>query len=144
MLHNIIELESFAAIIARSPQSCPAIILFDFAAAFPSLARAFIWITLEAIGIPNFVICAIRSLYSNNCHFTTTNLGLYFVFTALSGVRQGCPLSSVMFILSTDCLLRMIMDSLPKQDILNGFADDLGFVTHNLFNSMKNSSLYRM
>ena len=42
-----------------------------------------------------------------------------------------------MFILSTDCLLRMIMDSLPKQDILRGFADDLGFVTHNVFNSMK-------
>ena len=32
----------------------------------------------------------------------------------------------------------MILDSLPKQDRLRGFADALGFVTHNLFNSMKN------
>ena len=64
MLQNIIGLNSFAAMMARNPQSCPAIILLDLAAAFPSLARAFIWITLEAIGIPNFVIRAIHSLYS--------------------------------------------------------------------------------
>ena len=43
--------------------------LFDFAAAFPSLDREFIWIALKAIGIPTDIIFAIRGLYVNYIHF---------------------------------------------------------------------------
>ena len=51
MLLNVVKLESKAALLARNPASCPAILLLEFAAAFPCLAREFIWIALVAIGI---------------------------------------------------------------------------------------------
>ena len=63
--------------------------MFDFAAAFPSAARAFIWIALNAIGIPTDVIHAIRSLYVNNIHFVKGLFCLHVAFVAASGVRQG-------------------------------------------------------
>eukprot|EP00973_Karenia_brevis_P069725 9694639-Karenia_brevis.AAC.1 len=48
MLQNVIEIES-AAVQQAWMDRHAAILFFDFAAAFPSIARAFIWIALEAI-----------------------------------------------------------------------------------------------
>ena len=40
-----------------------AILIMDFAAAFLSLARLFIWLALEAIGLPTQIIKNIQNLY---------------------------------------------------------------------------------
>eukprot|EP00973_Karenia_brevis_P036622 5047451-Karenia_brevis.AAC.1 len=72
------------------------------------------------------VINAIRSLYDNNIHFINCNGGLRFAFVAAAGVRQGCPLSSTIFILVTDCILTALAQTLDPGDILRGYADDIG------------------
>ena len=92
---------------------------------------AFIWIALHAIGIPDRVIRSIKALYVNNIHFVNGVFGLQFAFVAASGVRQGCPLSSVLFILVTDCILTALCQTLGPRDILRGYADDIGMVPQN-------------
>ncbi len=56
---------------AKDPQraSSPARLLYDYGAAFPSLAREFLWLCLCAVGVPAFIIEAIGHLYRNNRHY---------------------------------------------------------------------------
>ena len=44
----------------------PLLLLFDFAAAFPSLAHAFIFVILEALEVPRGMLLFFRALYSSN------------------------------------------------------------------------------
>ena len=133
MLQNVIDIETHAIVDARLPTRSAALIFFDFAAAFPSVARAFIWIALEAIGIPKKVIKAIQALYVNNIHFMKCCRNLRFAFIAYSGVRQGYPLSSTIFILVTDCLLNALSLAIGPHDMIRGYADDIGMVIRNIW-----------
>ena len=51
----------------------------------------------------------------------------------MSGVRQGCPLSSSIFVLVTDCMIQFIKSKLPYGCIVRAFADDLAVVTKHLW-----------
>ena len=135
MIKNVFEVECHSLRISQNRGNKAAIFLFDFAAAFPSIARCFIWIALEAIGLPKCVSEAIMALYKNNCHFIRTSSGLKYVFTALAGVRQGCPLSSLIFILVTDCINRCLGAFLGQKDLLRAYADDIAIVLENLWRS---------
>ena len=95
LLQNVVDLGAFSISFSWNPEGFPGFSLLDFAAAFPSICRQFIWIALEEIGIPLQIIKAIQAHYHFNSHFVRVNGTLKFVFTARSGVRQGCPLSSI-------------------------------------------------
>ena len=97
MLQNIIEIEA-KAMSTMYTSSNGALVLFDFSAAFLSVARRFIWLVLESIGLPKFVISAIKALYANNHHFLKWSGVTQYAFLCMAGVRQGCPLSSALFI----------------------------------------------
>ena len=88
MLQNVIDVETHAYAAAHDLQNSAALLFFDFAAAFPSVARHFIWIALEAIRVPKFIISALKMLYTNNVHFMQGTSGLMFAFVAKSGVRS--------------------------------------------------------
>ena len=109
-------------------RSLPCAIFFDYSAASPSIAREFLWIVMRSIGVPNFVLRALQALYCNNLHFTRGKLGLCFAFCAAAGVRQGGPLSSVIFIIATDCILRAISTYLEPEEMVRAYADDIALV----------------
>ena len=52
-----------------------------------------------------------------------------------SGVRQGCPLSELLFALAVDVLLRKIQKQLRGSETLGAFADDIAVVVENLWKS---------
>ena len=55
----------------------PAIVLLDFAAAFPSVAHAWMFAVINAIGMPIGFRNAIGKMYENVSFFTKTSLGYY-------------------------------------------------------------------
>ena len=127
MLRNILDID-FAAQKISVKSKKGAIVLFDFRAAFPSMSHEFIWDTLLAIGLPGQYISALKLFYFNNKHFFQVDGKLLESVTVYSGVRQGCPLSPLLFALCADILLREIAGALGGEDLVRAFADDTGVV----------------
>ena len=69
--------------------SIPIAPLFDFAAAFPSLAHAFVFSVAERIGMPGGMIEFIKAIYFFNCTFGDIAGVTVFLFMFGSGVLQG-------------------------------------------------------
>ena len=42
---------------------CPALLLLDIKAAFPSVAWDWLWNVLDVMGCPGWLVCAVRALY---------------------------------------------------------------------------------
>jgi hypothetical protein len=47
------------------------------------------------------------------------------------GIRQGCPLSGLLFAFCLDPLMRILEVSLRNRGIARAFFDDVGMVVHN-------------
>ena len=65
---RIIAKETHAIAKPLAKVNATALVLFDFAAAFPSIARELIWIALKSIGIPDNIILVMQGLYMNNIY----------------------------------------------------------------------------
>ena len=90
MYRNILEMDYLSKIYSFREEKA-ALILFDFKAAFPSVCQEYVWLTLEALGLPPEWIQVIRVFYKDNRQF----IGRVkkFSFQATRGIRQGRPLS---------------------------------------------------
>ena len=128
ILQNVIDIETAALAASYDADRRPVILLFDFAAAFPSLPREYLWTCLRALGVPASSISALRNLYADNQHFFKFGGLLHTAFNVTSGVRQGCPASASLFVLAIDPLLRAINSILPGGAQLCAFAEDLALV----------------
>ena len=118
ILRNVIDVDTSAAQQSLHANSTAATLLFDFCAAFPSLSRIFIFIALAFLGIPPHIIQALRNLYSDNDRYYKYAGNTIYAFCSGSGVRQGCPASSTIFILVTDCLIRFLSSHLSPFDTI--------------------------
>ncbi len=65
MLANIVDLEAQATHRSLEEED-PAIVLFDFAAAFPCISQEFIISMLDQLGLPQEAIRLVRSLYHHH------------------------------------------------------------------------------
>ena len=106
------------------------LVLFDFEAAFPSLSQELMMDCLCKIGLPQELLQAISCLYSNNEHILKLKGQRFPSFTATGGVRQGCPLSPLLFVICVDVLLRKLQHFFPSSCI-RAYADDNAMVTPN-------------
>ena len=103
-------------------------VLFDFAAAFPSVLQAWLLFVLRAIQAPEGFINTFISMYSENHAYTRSQGGLVLMFKVFSGVLQGCPLSGALFNVGIDPLLWASSSSIVRPGLGKMFAcaDDLG------------------
>ena len=129
MMANIIDIDLQAMKISLT-YSTGAIILFDFKAAFPSVSHTYMWAVLEKIGVPRKWILALQRLYVDNTHSVKFRGRTYGTFTTSSGVRQGCPVSPLIFAVVADVLLRKLAKAFPSQ-MVRAFADDTAMVVDN-------------
>ena len=82
---------------------------FDFEAAFPSISWEFMWYILEILGAPQAFLYFLQNLYMDNRQFVKLRAHTSANFATSGGVKQGCPLSPLIFAVCVDVLLRRIV-----------------------------------
>ena len=103
-----------------------AAILFDFAAAFPSVEHRWIWRVMSRTGIPEVTIGAIQQLFAENLTSVLRGGHVYPGFAITCGIRQGCPLSGVLFVILFDPCIGLFHLSFPGlKCCVRAVADDI-------------------
>ena len=132
IVRDVLDVETASR--AASYQSVRAAALFfDSLAAFPSLVRGYLRWVLRAMGLPDAIISFIQMLYSDNVRFIMLRRRLFHHFVVVSGVRQGCPLSGLLFALSQDPFIRFQVSKI--HGLVRAYYDDLAFVHFDLVGS---------
>jgi ribonuclease HI len=85
------------------------VMLFDIAKAFDSVSHDTIHAVLEHIGLPENYRNAIKGLFHNARVHTNFKGGKPAIIEILSGIKQGCPLSPLLFIVIMDILNSLLM-----------------------------------
>ena len=120
----------------------------DLQNAFGSVPHEAINITLTHMGLPMELVSLIRDLYNNTSSTFQTNEGVTNSIPILAGVKQGCPLSPILFNLTLELLIRAVVAKAKEkiQDRLNeipaviygipisilAYADDLVLVSRSV------------
>ena len=130
MLANVVdnELSSMAAA-AEGPGH--ATIYFDFRAAFPSISHEFLEDAMAARGIPEKWGHFLKHLYQDNGCLIPLGGQTHEGFRLTSGIRQGCPLSPLLFAAALDFFLRRLCHEHGEQ-ACRAFADDIALTVKDL------------
>jgi hypothetical protein len=108
----------------------------DFEKAFDSIHRDSPWRILRMYGIPQQIVLLIKSFYANyTCRVGNSD----YSFRVKTGVRQGCVISSLLFNLAIDWVMRRTTEDQTRgvrwtlfstlEDL--DFADDLALISHS-------------
>lgn len=74
----------------------------DFKKAYDSVPRHLLWVKLERRGVTGWVLDAIKAMYDDVPMCVKSPMGLGKAFQSKLGVKQGCPLSPLLFGLYLD------------------------------------------
>ena len=111
----------------------------DFKKAFDSVHRDSLWRILRSYGVPAKITTLIRCFYQNFECTLLLNNNVTDWFAVRSGVRQGCILSPILFLVAVDWVMRRttnnkvsgiqwtLFSSLEDLD----FADDIALLSSN-------------
>lgn len=108
--------------------------LFDYAHAFASVKHSWIMRVCERICVPEGARNFIAGRYSECRAFIQQQGEILPLFQVLSGVLQGCPLSSTLFTLAIDPLLWIFSQTIVRNQIgvVCACADDIAIALHNM------------
>ena len=134
MLSNLVDIEEAAVRTACSPHGGGAI-FFDFAAAFPSIEHSFLRAVFESLNWPCWLRTFIDVLYAGNFCDIVMDGARYDGFSIHRGIRQGCPLSPLLFAVAADLLLRRLARDFPAAT-LRAYADDTALVDPQLMDHL--------
>ena len=109
----------------------------DFEKAFDSLHRESLWEILRLYGVPKKIINILRDLYEGSEASIKVGIETTIWFKIITGVRQGCILSPLLFIFAIDWLLTKALEDeqygikLSRMKWLEDldFADDIVLTT---------------
>ena len=131
IIRNLLQLDT-ASMITSLTQPDGACVLLDFASAFPSISQEFLFEVLRHIGLPRNSLNLLTSLYSNS--FCEVKQGNTTVpgFSLQTGVRQGCPLSPLLYATVAEIMLDKIEQQCPGT-LTRCYADDTALVVNNFW-----------
>ena len=106
----------------------PAVMLYDFCNAFPTVFHEWMWLVLKTIKLPKEIYRAIKCLYTSIQAFSAGCGDGSFLFEVLCGVKTGCPLSSILFLLCVNPFIDLVIQrcDAPKLSVTRICADDFG------------------
>ena len=118
-LDNVVDVYTRArmADMRAAADKIPAIMLYDYAAAFPSVSHVFLFVCLTAAGLPGGMIAFFRALYTNNQVYVNIDGEILWLYEVLAGVLQGCPASGSLFVIALNPCLIALHAVLGKHDI---------------------------
>ena len=87
------------------------ILFLDNEKAFDRVQHDFMFKTLEAFNLPSELVGAVRTLYRAANTSVKTNGEIGPTFEQTSGVKQGCPLSPLLYLLVQEVQLKMIREN---------------------------------
>jgi hypothetical protein len=132
MLSNVVKVDHEAMRISLTHEY-GGVVLFDFRAAFPSIERVFLFRSLRWRGRPEKQLQFIRMIYQRTVVRIRAAGSEGGSFEMTRGIRQGCPLSPLLFAVVVDILLRRLDKVLDGRGICRAFADDTAAVLQDLF-----------
>ena len=132
---NIHTAINFTKMVVDQLMDDTSVVALDFSKAFDRVDRNYMFELLTRIECPANMITAIKTIYSNTSAFVEVNGFLSPPITLKRGVRQGCPLSALLFILALEPLLDMIRNNpnihSTSPRTVNAYADDVSaYIRH--------------
>ena len=82
----------------------------DYSKAFDGVDFELMWRTLLYFGIPKYLVECLKYLYQNQTAEVETAVGRTGPLSVQRGVRQGCPLSPMLFNLYSELIMRHALD----------------------------------
>ena len=107
------------------------LLLLDTEKAFDSLDHSFIFKVLEKIDCPEWFVNCYRGLLSGVVGIPVVSAPTRIRINLNRGVKQGCPLSPIIFALCFDVLLHKLAHTLGHDHEDFAFADDLAISSGN-------------
>ena len=105
----------------------------DLNKAFNSVPHQALFQILRNYNFPPLIITLIQQLYSYPADLASVNNHTLHEAMSTRGLRQGCPLSPILFCLFIDPIIRHLLTLLPpKQQHLYAFIDDLALQSSDL------------
>ena len=101
-IHQVINLTKLACERMKN-ESC--VVALDFSKAFDSIDRNYLYNLLQVIGTPSNIVKCIKAIYEKTTAVVEVNHHMTKSVEIKRGVRQGCPLSALLFILGIEPLL---------------------------------------
>ena len=132
MVDNPLDIECKALQFAIQNCKEAGIVAFDVRAAFPSISRPYLFWVLKMMGVPRRIRRIIYKLYSGCKCYIVISGTVHEGFELFSGVKQGCPLSMVLFALALDPLIRYMCSRIDPRDCFRAFCDDLAIAAINV------------
>lgn len=134
MLQNVLEMDTGMQEVAL--EACEGLsVFFDFRAAFPSISHRFLTAVLEGLDIPDWVLRFVVALYRDNACQLIVGARTHCGFALHAGIRQGCPLSPLVFVIAMDVLLRRLRRLLPDA-LIRAYADDVAMILRDGYAQM--------
>ena len=111
----------------------------DFEKAFDSVHHETLWKILQCYGIPGKIINILSDMYANNKCCVRHGEQHSEWFSINSGVRQGCVISPILFLIVIDWVMRNSTTDKPRGITWNAFnrlededfADDIALLSHS-------------
>ena len=104
MIANIVDIDYEAMRVSLKCEE-GTIVLFDFQAAFPSISHEYLNTVLRHIGFPPSALSLVAALYDQNRCKISCQGARFTGFKIRAGIREGCPLSPLLFAVVVDLLL---------------------------------------
>ena len=131
IIRNLLEMD-MASMHTSLMQDSSACLLMDFASAFPSVSQDFMRRMLQHIGLPPNALHLLDALYNQSHCSIQLNNANGTTFPLLAGVRQGCPLSPLIYAVVAEILLDNIEARCPST-LTRAYADDTALVLEDLW-----------
>jgi len=106
--------------------------MLDISKAYDSVNHKALWSICEQLGVKGTWLENVKALYSDNTLQSITNYGMTPEVKMVRGIRQGCPLSPLLFAVYVEPITRRVREVLQNkgymkddEPVMKLYADDM-------------------